>query len=690
MNFKTYRFLLTTSLLLTIIYKQLEGRRATKLLQNVDVQQEQTLTIDELQTQSHAQTTNLVIINDVQEYNRYYLSYMINFANVGAMHIEFIKAMSENQSVLCPKSLWCSVQNIVDTVEKFATTQAFTNIEDKIYQQKFTELKNLYLQLKSSSDNKETDSFYKILNSDTTIDPKIKGTIGQMFSVYIRYQDIITKPYTCKEVNSDFILFLPNDLSNKSKSSAMKDFLVGLSYSKLPNYIYKTPLNPTDNDKIIENGQQTNSKKSLGKILLNTLKSLKIKDCPKEYFPWINIYITGHGSQDFTAEMSTLPNKEEDGITTQSDFLNVMNCFNNDFKTKSVAISSCFPGGKKILESYNITNKLDNISLEQINYPIINIGSTFESTFTKILPVSLEKINFFESYFKLLNEIPPNYQKALSIMAQNGKENYGSIRFQNTSWFSPIQYKKEVKELSQIAMSTRKKSILINNEIKIIILNANYIPKSLIFNAECDALLPWLLPANYHNQNYYFESLRMPNIKDSFHNVLIRLLQSSIKEPINIIFKHIQIGSKELFNVLCFIHESDSNPNEPRTGYIYTNKKGETKTASWPSNNDWPYVIEEQNFNRILANNKIQNIEKKIKEYILPSLTPESLSKLQKIFHPAAQIAAKEQQQKMLSLLNNTRNKLNDKKTNISAESTNASLEQDLIAAENLLTFVNI
>ena len=347
--------------------------------------------------------------------------------------------------------------------------------------------------------------------------------------------------------------------------------------------------------------------------------------------------LAGHGSSNtMTAEISTLPNKNVDGSQAPSDFINVMNTFNNDFRTKLVSITSCYVGGKKIVDSYSAINQFNNTMLENLSYPIINRGSRFEATLVR----SSRGFDYGESfgaddrfirYFNLLNEIPPDYQKATKIMSQKLKENYASIKFPHTSWFSPVQYEKEVQEFSQVAMSTAKSPISVSQDIRIILLGANYISQPIQLDGEFEWDLPKFLPVNYYNQNYCLESLKILNINKSFDQIFSLLIDSAVVESINVIFKQMQTKTGIYKNVHVFTHQDINSDGSMLSGYIYTNAQGETKIASWESGQKMPASVRERDYDTVKAQVRIDAIESKIKKGLPDALKPDALKNLSSV-----------------------------------------------------------
>ncbi|OGB86467.1 hypothetical protein A3J41_02830 [candidate division TM6 bacterium RIFCSPHIGHO2_12_FULL_38_8] len=251
-------------------------------------------TSEELAKLQQERTTNLVILNDVLEYNE-----------CGAMHVEILEALSENQLVLSTKHLWSSVQDIVNQVNKSPSKEYRPD-----FQTPYSEHMVLYREYclnmqKASSDQAKQQLREKFLAAKKklpVLDDNDSNSIIDMMHVYAKYNQILTQGYSCKNVNDDFILFVPNKVDNAQESKDMQNALLGISYAKLADYDYKGPFsaNP-ENDTIIDNGMQIRKENSLGKKLLDAVNVLKpinneIPDDSRTFFkccacwPWFIKY----------------------------------------------------------------------------------------------------------------------------------------------------------------------------------------------------------------------------------------------------------------------------------------------------------------------------------------------------------------------------------------------------------------
>lgn len=251
-----------------------------------------------------------------------------------------------------------------------------------------------------------------------------------LFTIFTLYQLTIANNYTCKDISEDFLLFIPQTLSHLPKlddnlhtittqpNSSKADIFIGLRHSAYANYNYLNPITTTQAQAIAKTLSRSKKvgtftitgSKDLGTELYNLLNEILIKKSSlkpsfynhfTEIIPNFNIFIAGHGSLDYitanifiatTTKTKNVLIKSKDGkkeikkITYQSsDFLDIIKLLNNQTFMKSLTILSCYPSGKKIKNTFNITTKLDNPILEEIKYPIILLGSTLAPTTSTFL-----------------------------------------------------------------------------------------------------------------------------------------------------------------------------------------------------------------------------------------------------------------------------------------------------------------
>ncbi len=439
------------------------------------------------------------------------------------------------------------------------------------------------------------------------------------------YGSFIPENYICKEVSDDYLLFIPEEMQHSDQPLQMQDALLGLSYSKLSEYDYKS-FNQKEFDKV-QTRCETLTDNMIGKMLLTTLQALEIKNIDHALLPFSNIYLSGHGNKGVIAEISTKSSDKNE----PSDFLKIMNFFDKSLRTKSVALVSCFIGGKQTIDTYGMYDKNDkpvfdkfsNKILEDLSYTIINWGSLNK-------PVYVSDYFDFSQYFNLLNEPIPNYEQVLKAVRTFDIDNYLSIKLPHTSWFSPVQLKQETQTLSQVAMSTQERAITIKNIAKVIILEANYTPQPVKINSYNTDSIPAFMPVNYHNQAYYFTSLQFNNFSQyhDFFEVLNYLIFKNIlvDEEINFAFEKIQISSVVYKNVHCFVSKA-TPPQDLRTGFVYEDSQGRVFKYSWAggSKGKAPFNLNDISVKSEQINKETWDQEFKIIGQSIQELVPESM-----------------------------------------------------------------
>ncbi|HSW76347.1 MAG TPA: hypothetical protein VLG50_04855 [Candidatus Saccharimonadales bacterium] len=560
------------------------------------LQASQHLTQQEIKQLTEERVTNLMIINDVEE-NYNYLQHIRllkgSTLSLGAILRSFTESILENNyPILCTKTIWISMQNYIE--------QLHSKIAKKPY------MKFLY--------------YYE------SPDP-IKW-------LYLTFLKACQDDYICKEVNSDFILFIPRKLIEQAQSIKIQELMLGLSFSNLPDYDYKTL--PTDDvfRQTIKDAKSIFQKNILGEILLDAMKKLFIDtselstltSLPQEQsqslLPFFNIFIKGHGSDTVTAEISILFRKKDANEIQTSDLLQFLQFFNNSVRTKSVTFFSCYPGGKKLLDTFKLTNQFNNINLEQIHYPLIFIGSFFTTIYKFYIykPYKLFSQYFMgpsidyklTKYFNYLNQTPSDYIQAAHLISdvyspENNllhPQNIVSIKMPHTSWFTPIkEVAKSEQIISQIEALTSPE-IIIQKNTKVVLLSANLIPKIIVKSPNF-----MLIPNNYHNQNYIIEKMYV----DSYGFFQSFSLQSFIQkmfetehskypeENINIIIKELFVKNERYNNIFITFNE------EGILSYIYTDPTGSTKSSI--KRKAYPKFTSEKSFNPDLLKKAIDAVE---------------------------------------------------------------------------------
>lgn len=398
---------------------------------------------------------NLVICNDSQEFYLNIKRDSLLWINaIGAISSSLLNSLSANQLTLSTKSLWYNVQffaqlwvdlatlSSIETTKKYTPVFNLSEAEFKKmldeYQQPIKEINDCYLTINStiaayssrplSEISKQINFAMKAAwekNPAWLKNSKLKDDLQRLFTMFTLYKLAMANNYICKDVSAEFILFIPQYLTthpaldnqlytatNQAETSS-QDIFIGLRYSQAKNFDLQTLLTVDQAKKFaaelistkkINQNYYSTGPKDLGKELHSLLSSISIKrgslkpnfqDHYAEILPIFNIFITGHGSPDITANIDTTIIKRTKTIAAKSksgkpetkiinyqssDFLDIIKLLNNQLFMKSLTFLSCYPGGKKIKKEFEISSKFQNQNLEDINYPIMLLGSTFAPT----------------------------------------------------------------------------------------------------------------------------------------------------------------------------------------------------------------------------------------------------------------------------------------------------------------------
>lgn len=573
-------------------------------------------------------TTNLIIINDIQE--------IIDPTNPFATSL-LTQALDDQQLILCTKSVWINLQSNFTKLN----TELFLNNEpfsiDSTYQQiQGTKWENILQEYVLSLEHIESSMISKLKqdfknNFFINLNCELQNILNYILDlIHAHYKkllatrndflQLIKSKYICKELNNDFILFIPQKYVQNQSKNLIKDAWTGLSYSQYPDYSLTNIIDQKRFEKISERSQfLLENMHIFNESLFQVITALIISNQFIKYedLPFFNIFLIGHGSDNLIAEIDINPIKNEE----LSPFLKLMHIFNRSFRTKSVTLMSCYPGGKKLVDAYKIDNKYTNKFLDAVSYTIINIGTLY-----KTIRLDINQ-KFFINYFSDLQETPPNYSKICSMLTNNFIENHISLKLPHTAWFSPIQLKDHTITLSQVAMTTKNDPITIDSK-KIIFLGANYIPRTLKFNADEIRELPIFLPENYINQSYYFTNLEFDNLTTDidlyqllWHMIYKDLFyESPVIESIIFAFEQIKIGAKTYKDIYCtyFIE----NNNNFTSSLLYTDPDGKTIQYSWPFAQLPNSLNQTQVTKKIINPSEAKNMLKNFKEKILKSLSP--------------------------------------------------------------------
>lgn len=612
--------------------------------------------------------TNLVVFNDV---NERIVDYGMpwdeedRLRRNAAVTLALRDTLVDNEClVLCSKanlialqllvSLWdafCTdpenvvVQHLMQNLSSEARQNLLTvpvrmlNLETRIalYQQKIQKVTKIYDEINTLSeigDESEITDGLQILSQELftrSLDLTSNVLVQNLFCCYAYFDIICENDYVCKQVNDEFVLFIPKHLVNQYTTVMMQDVQLGLNFSMLSNYDYKEIPDKDRIQEVVARASHIDAANNLGEKLLEALKILilskdqlvkKVSALNNDRYkaeavlPFFNIFLDGHGDLDQRIAGISI---KKTSSSYFSNFEQLLRFLNSEIKTKSLTVLSCFPGGKKLLDTFHVKTPFDSSILDQITYPIINIGtqtsSVFLSALHKAMVVDIDtpvfftqrmlyapwkpSITVFSDYFSLLNETLPNYEKAFKLISgfypEDGAfslNNYIGVKFPHLSWFSAYEFQKHSKQISQIEALTTKEILFsadpdVTDRLKVILLGANVIPGEIRFENFTSDTLPTFLPINYFNQNYVIHSMNIINTDkndvamDMFYLLLKFLPIFNVSEPINIVIKNLMFNHIEYFDVYFFT-KLEYAQGHKISGFMFTDVNGQVWISAWP------------------------------------------------------------------------------------------------------------
>lgn len=343
-----------------------------------------------LELKENPRTTNLIIFNDVYENSikKLLTPSTLKKDGLGVVTEELAEALSglaqslaTNQLVLCTKSLWINLQNIVEIWLNYAQTNETKLISDheakinsQSYQNLLNELEEYEISLKTNqksiedikksfnrlkNTNKEKDildisnfstaikslqkKYDQINTSPNDLDKDIdyfnvsNSFMAEFLTIYMSYQIILAHEYTCKQVTPEYLLFLPKDLVRKYSKPAMQNFWVGFDFTDLANYDHTQFLSEKENIKFFKKTLTIAQQNSLGSKLLQALTQLKIHTTNNQTssIPFFNVFIIGHGElkpHPLVAEISSKLSKANNQTLATSDLLKILRLFNHAYR----------------------------------------------------------------------------------------------------------------------------------------------------------------------------------------------------------------------------------------------------------------------------------------------------------------------------------------------------------------------
>ncbi len=576
-------------------------------------------------------THNLVILNDFSEFHQENFFPWDDQLSQEAITKELRIALGNDHLTLCQKVLWHRVQSYAELFTNLATNSVENFMDLYNLDKNNTKLKQTiaeYKELCEPIHQRLNPSYFSQLTGwigfkkelkQLKIDPRIEPLV----TAYAHYQQIITQGYVCKEVTKHFVLFVPQrlvqtidldptDVSKKEDLTA-HDLFLGLKYHELDNYPYRRSISTGDSRWVDDDGRALNS--ALRALTINRQEFTPgYREVSFRVLPSFNIVVSGHGSETITAGLSI-----QAPATKRSPFLHMLQLLQHSFDTQCLALASCYNAGKKLQDAYEQLSQFDSPELRQLTYPIITAGTTYAPTYVTGTPTQIAVVtkvdvyqDIFGNFFDFLQtHAPPEYIHAANALTggfyqreqvevhssvhgtyMKTKEkgfqedvtamyNYATIRFPHTEWFSPIAYGKFVKVLSQVAMSTATKPVIISADTQVVLLGANNYHQPLKCQHTHVETLTFL-PSNYNNQDYHFTAIKFANRSDLQAVMSQFLAVQGIKEPINITIKELTVGKKVYKEVQIFMYKQLKTPDKPQYGYSYTDPTdGKRYIAHW-------------------------------------------------------------------------------------------------------------
>lgn len=525
------------------------------------------------------ETVNLIILNSSIESSKR------PFPPVAAM---LAQALSDNQLVICTKHLWHTLQEINKSVLLF--DQPIIKIGQE-HRKLFGDFQHLTSLIQGNSQNFSTQ-FYEFIK--TLKNNPYWNLFSQDLAYHAAYEIIKATPYICKEINEDYILFIPEKLLEKSlareiltiaqkKHFAKNDFFLGINFSRLPAYEYLNEENITQKTP----RAVTSLSSTLNQIALKPLLWKEYADRINMIIPKMNVFVMAHGSVKpiQIAEMSEL------------SFESFLKELNQSYEVKSLTVISCFAGGviKKTIESFK-----NEHYFESIPYPILLGAGLFTTFQNKAERINIEtkdsivnsiytinnrsfygiekkynSLGLFTQFFKYLNTQEhysiqkkpyrlnidsshfsseyeyitprPEYVKAAELFSDNTAHRLNNIfliRFPNTkTWTLLTNHNRAVKQITSIDSATQE--IAIAEDVQDIYLKTSYIAAPVIIKGDLRnmSIIPTLSnPKNLEQIDYYFEELRI------IHNYTIEDLSFAIfkEKAIRNLAQTFAIGIKKL------------------------------------------------------------------------------------------------------------------------------------------------
>ena len=310
---------------------------------------------------------NLVICNDCSESG-------VAMAN-NAITQELLFALCENQLVLATKRLFHTLYDGYVALESKNVSIEYLPMQNLVQQYGY-DVNILHKEvLKLSADLEYSNSF------DVTC--------------YAAYKIFLARGYSCKEVDQEHLIFIPQNLLADDRKQAIQDKFVkiahvqdinklgitledcslGLRVSQLKNFDFTNPVFVTQLHAPISCGTislaQVMSTLAIKPILLKKRASGLVD----LLLPKMNVYLAGHGGYKEKYGTDTIAGVSCDIRPGQkNDFEVIVRLLNMQYVTRSLTIFSCFSG----LNMNRLVNDFTKQAFfENVSYPILFSSGLF-------------------------------------------------------------------------------------------------------------------------------------------------------------------------------------------------------------------------------------------------------------------------------------------------------------------------
>ncbi len=595
---------------------------------------------------------NIIILNDLQEsYKNFWFADKNEpeFQAPGVL-MELLRAMLENQAILCTKSLlvyfrflsnlWLNFLEL--TPEQlhnhyfFLENVSFEKI--KSIKKTIKQLEKFSKRLHRTEDLSEQDDITNEMIKTVKESVVHHELLFYLFIVQEYHQEMVKKTifnkYEFYEVNPLYILLYPRSLSPIDVSLLRK-----MDINAFTAFISEYD---DENDIHLDRFCMDAIKKVVKKENDETLKA---RTPDHNFFNW-NIFMIGHGDPDKII-------LSLNHIT----FIQILKYFNQNHLANSLSVLSCFASGKTLKEffGHEFFSEVDPL-IPKISFPVLFFGLFFSKTYS--LPLKGWKNfrqNFLDIYFSSFfrNVESRNFFSALDVFGsyhnqQGIYNNYGAVKFPNVNWITVNDYQKNVFNITKVSIAAAypKYTMEIPDSKNIVLLNTNVIPLHIMINMaqrnesnQCK-----FLPVFYADPNYAINLIDLAGIainpvnrEEQIAQILYNLFDVKaiyLMEPISIFIKTVFVGRNQIKNVLI---ELDKN----QIFFESLNKPGMIVKGAY-INKKW--LVEKIEPGQDYMQ-KINEMEKKLSdvatEGFLSDLNPEFVKNLKNLYKPKLNPTAK-------------------------------------------------